>query len=75
MSIHAGSVTVGRSGQSQQRFRGWRQHAVGLKATMPVSPGVSLYALVDNLLDRKYEVVAGYPMPGTNVLAGLTFSF
>ncbi len=76
MSIHAGSVTVGRRWADASRGSALAGYTtVGLKATMPVSPGVSLYALVDNLLDRKYEVVAGYPMPGTNVLAGLTFSF
>ena len=28
-----------------------------------------------NLLDTRYEVVSGYPMPGRSLLAGLTFSF
>jgi outer membrane receptor protein involved in Fe transport len=31
--------------------------------------------MVDNLFNRKYEVVPGYPMPGANAAAGLTVSF
>ena len=29
----------------------------------------------ENLLDWQYEINAGYPMPGANVMAGLRFSF
>jgi outer membrane cobalamin receptor len=28
-----------------------------------------------NLLDRRYEVISGYPMPGRSLLGGLTFTF
>ena len=36
---------------------------------------LSLFALVDNLLDRRYEVLPGYIMPRINAAGGFSFSF
>jgi outer membrane receptor protein involved in Fe transport len=31
--------------------------------------------MVDNLFNRRYEVLAGYRMPGTNAAAGIDLKF
>lgn len=36
---------------------------------------IGLQLIGRNLLDCRYEVVSGYPMPGRSILAGLSFSF
>ena len=37
--------------------------------------GWTAFVSVDNLLDKRYEVLAGYPMPGINASAGLMVTF
>lgn len=39
----------------------------------PLSLGINIAA--KNLLDCRYELVSGYPMPGRSVLAGITMTF
>jgi len=46
-----------------------------LRATLPVSKTVNLFLMLDNLFNRRYEVVPGYPMPGINLMSGFTLSF
>jgi iron complex outermembrane receptor protein len=46
-----------------------------LKCTAPVGEHVSVFVMVDNLLNRRYEVLAGYRMPGTNAAGGFTLRF
>jgi outer membrane receptor protein involved in Fe transport len=48
---------------------------LALKATVPTGRRVTLFATVDNLLNEAYQVVPGYPMPGTNAMAGMTVAF
>jgi outer membrane receptor protein involved in Fe transport len=48
---------------------------IALKATVPTGRRVTLFATVDNLLNEAYQVVPGYPMPGTNAMAGMTVAF
>jgi outer membrane receptor protein involved in Fe transport len=45
------------------------------KCTAPLWKRTSAFVTLDNLLNRRYEVVAGYPMPGTNAMGGLNFKF
>jgi outer membrane receptor protein involved in Fe transport len=52
-----------------------RYTTVALRATVPAGPRAAIFGVVDNLLNETYEVVPGYPMPGTNVAAGLTWTF
>lgn len=35
----------------------------------------TFFALVDNLLDRRYEILPGYVMPGVNAAGGMTLQF
>jgi iron complex outermembrane receptor protein len=45
------------------------------KCTAPVGKHTSLFVTVDNLFNRRYEVLAGYRMPGTNAAGGLDLKF
>jgi outer membrane receptor protein involved in Fe transport len=40
-----------------------------------VGKRVSAYVSMDNLLNRRYQIIAGYPMPGINATGGLKFRF
>jgi outer membrane cobalamin receptor len=42
-----------------------------IKCTAPVGKHASLFVTVDNLFNRRYEVLAGYRMPGTNAAGGI----
>jgi outer membrane cobalamin receptor len=46
-----------------------------LKCTVPVRRNLSVSVMTDNLLNRRYEVIPGYPMPGINALAGFDWRF
>jgi len=46
-----------------------------MKCTIPIRRRLSVFALVDNLLNRRYEVVTGYPMPGLNAVGGMDIRF
>ena len=45
------------------------------KCTAPVGKHTSLFVTVDNLFNRRYEVLAGYRMPGTNAAGGIDLKF
>ena len=71
-----GGNTVGRTwadtGHSQQVGV---YTVMTLKCTAPVGEHTSVFVMVDNLLNRHYEVLAGYPLPGTNAAGGFTLRF
>jgi len=46
-----------------------------LQAGWKASRRLSFFALVDNLLNHRYEVLPGYIMPRINAAGGFTFSF
>ncbi len=71
-----GGSTVGRtfSGSGQTSPVGSYTIA-NLKCTAPVGEHTSLFAIVDNLFNRRYEVISGYVMPGTNAAAGIDLKF
>ena len=74
--IHAGATTVGKrwsnAGKTAQ-LGGYT--LVTLKCTVPVSRRQTLFVMLDNLLDHRYEVVPGYPMPGLNAAGGFSLEF
>jgi outer membrane cobalamin receptor len=72
----AGGTTVGRT------FSGARQTLpvsgytiVNFKCTAPIGEHASLYVMLDNLFNRRYEVISGYVMPGINAAGGLDLRF
>jgi outer membrane cobalamin receptor len=46
-----------------------------LKCIVYLQKHVSMFATLDNLLNQQYKVVAGYPMPGANIMGGLRFRY
>lgn len=44
-------------------------------ASYNVFKGVSVYARINNILNKKYQYYLGYPTEGLNFLGGLSFSF
>jgi iron complex outermembrane receptor protein len=74
--LHFGGVTVGpmwANPQRNGRLGGFT--LVTLKWTLPVAKHYSVFATVDNLFNRRYQVVAGYPMPGVNAAGGFDLHF
>jgi len=48
---------------------------LGLSVTKKFKPGITCFGYIDNLLNRKYEVMQGYPMPGFSITGGLKAEF
>jgi outer membrane receptor protein involved in Fe transport len=46
-----------------------------LQGSCRLTRNVSAYALIDNVLDRRYQILPGYPMPGVNGMGGLSWVF
>ena len=46
-----------------------------LRLSYSLSEHSTVFALVDNLLNRRYEFIPGYPMPGINAAGGFTLKF
>ncbi len=46
-----------------------------LRLSYPLAERSTVFALVDNLFNRRYEFLPGYPMPGTNAAGGITLKF
>ena len=46
-----------------------------LRLSYPLGEHSTLFAQVDNLFDRRYEFLSGYPMPGINATGGVTLRF
>jgi outer membrane cobalamin receptor len=74
--VHLGGMTVGPRWANTSRTSQLGGYTLAtLKLTVPVHKNLSVFALVDNLLHRRYEVVTGYPMPGVNALGGIDIHF
>jgi outer membrane cobalamin receptor len=70
--VSIGGSTVGRTWANTARtirLNGYT--AATLKCTIPMGRHWSIFAMVDNLFNREYEEIAGYPMPGTNAAGGV----
>ena len=46
-----------------------------LRLSYPLTERSTVFALVDNLFNQRYEFIPGYPMPGTTASGGFTFKF
>jgi outer membrane cobalamin receptor len=74
--VSIGGSTVGRiwtNTARTQQLGGYT--AMTLKCTIPAGKHWSFFATVDNLLDREYQELAGYPMPGANAAGGVKIKF
>jgi outer membrane cobalamin receptor len=71
-----GGNTVGRTYAAAGQKSPVGQYTVAtFKCTAPVGKHTSVFVMVDNLFNRHYEVLAGYPMPGTNAAGGIDLKF
>jgi outer membrane cobalamin receptor len=71
-----GGNTVGRTWANTARtvqLSGYT--AMTLRCSIPAGKYWSFFAMVDNLLDREYQEISGYPMPGTNAAGGFKVKF
>ncbi|MFA5089449.1 MAG: TonB-dependent receptor [Candidatus Omnitrophota bacterium] len=48
---------------------------LGLSVSKKFKPGFTCFASIDNLLNRTYQVISGYPMPGFSLTGGLKAEF
>ncbi|MGA2186477.1 MAG: TonB-dependent receptor [Bryobacteraceae bacterium] len=46
-----------------------------LRLSYPLGERTTVFALVDNLFNRRYQLIPGYPMPGINAAGGFTLKF
>lgn len=75
-NISLGGMTVGRTWVNTahtSQLPGYT--AATLHGTIHLGNRWSLLASVDNLFNRKYQVLYGYPMPGINAALGFTVRF
>lgn len=47
----------------------------GLKLSVPLPHNLNFFATADNLLNHRYQVLTGYPMPGINGTGGFVLRF
>ena len=74
--VSIGGNTVGRTYSGIGKTSPVGQYTLAnIRFAIPVDGHLSLFATVDNLFDRRYEVLAGYPMPGTNAAGGIDLKF
>jgi len=74
--VYFGGVSAGKRWANTQHTSQLGAYTLGtLKLTVPVNRRWRVFTMVDNLFDRRYEIVPGYPMPGVNAAGGLTVDF
>ena len=61
-------TAIGAEPQKENFFQ------LSLNASYQLTDWLGIWARGDNLLNQQYEILAGYPMPGINFMAGLTLS-
>jgi outer membrane receptor protein involved in Fe transport len=75
-SVYFGGMAVGRRWADASHSATLSAYQLGeLKFTVPLSERWRLFVMAENLFNREYSVVPGYPMPGINGMGGLTLSF
>lgn len=74
--VHFGGTSVGMRWADVNHSRKLDRYTLGtLRIGVPLNRAASLFTMVDNLFNRRYEVVPGYPMPGINALGGFQVNF
>ena len=51
------------------------QYIANIRASFRILDWMSVWVRGENLLNQRYEINAGFPMPGANVIGGLGFEF
>lgn len=74
--MNLGGTSVVRTWADAARTQQLGEYTVmTLRCTAPLGRKVTAFIMLDNLFNRRYEVVAGYPMPGINAIGGFNFRF
>jgi vitamin B12 transporter len=73
--LYVGSQVDGNRSFSIQRLDTDPYFVVNLAAEYSVNKGVTLFARIDNLLDRRYESPTGFQRPGFGVFGGVRLSW
>ncbi|MCS7315782.1 MAG: TonB-dependent receptor [Bryobacterales bacterium] len=74
--LHMDAITVGKRWANAARtYKLGGYTGATIKLTAPVTRRHRVFLSVDNVLDRRYEVIANYPMPGINAAFGLSLEF
>jgi iron complex outermembrane receptor protein len=74
--LHAGVQAIGRRYTDTTlttQLGGYT--ATSLKLSVPVRRNLNFFATADNLLNHRYQVLTGYPMPGINGAGGFVLHF
>ena len=74
--LHLGGMTVGRRWADLSKGRHLAGYTLAtLRCSVPLRPGWNAHVTVENLLNRRYQMLPGYPMPGIHALAGVSLQF
>ncbi|TFG85954.1 MAG: TonB-dependent receptor [Gemmatimonadales bacterium] len=75
VTVNLGAQYVGRLYGDDFRRKPLPDYAlVGARVEAEVLPGASFYLAGENLLNRQYQVLSGYPMPGRTLFAGMRWA-
>ncbi len=70
-----GQFTGQRFGDATNTDKVKQFFVLGVSVSKKFKTGVTCFAHIDNLVNRKYEVIRGYPMPGFSFTGGLKAEF
>lgn len=71
-----GGTFIGKTWADKVRSQRLDEYSVlTLKCIAALNKHMSMFATLDNLFNHRYQVVAGYPMPGANIIGGFKFKF
>jgi len=70
-----GQFTGQRFGNAANTYKVKHFFVFGLSVSKKFKAGITCFAYIDNLANRKYEVIRGYPMPGFSFTGGLKAEF
>ena len=70
-----GQFTGIRYGDASNDIKVKSFYIFGLSASKKFKSGITCFGYIDNLLNRKYEVQSGYPMPGFSLTGGIKAEF
>lgn len=74
--LHVGVQPVGRrytTSAHTAQLGGYTE--ANMKLSVPVNTKLVFFGTVDNLLDHRYQVLTGYPMPGINGAGGFVLHY
>jgi len=70
-----GQFTDKRFHDADNAIKVKRFFILGFDISKKFKPGITCFASVDNFLNRKYQVIRNYPMPGFSLTSGLKLEF